>query len=136
MQRKDALGSGRARWIALLGAAALFTSSTASAVFTCEGKVTYLAVNPNGAVNLAVNGYGVWGICNVSNPITLTDGGTFTAEACRALFSSALAAQKSGTGIRLYFNTSATSSNGPECTALGSWVAPNPSAYHYTILDQ
>jgi hypothetical protein len=114
--------------------AALMMSGTASAIVTCEGKITYLALNPDGSVNVAVNGYGTWGMCNLSTPYSLGSV-TFTPESCRAWYATFLAAQKAGSTIRLYFNTSANSANGAECTAIGHWVYPNPAPYHMVSVD-
>lgn len=125
--------SVKAGWAAVVGTVALIASSVASANFTCEGKITYLSLNPDGAVNYAVNGFGVWGLCNLSTTTT-SNGATTPPEACRGLYASMLAAQKSDTNVRVWFASSATTTNGTECTALGSWVAPNPAPYHIAFV--
>jgi hypothetical protein len=109
-------------------------SSTASANFTCDGKIQYLGLSPSGLVTVNV-GFGTWYICDQTAPYG-QNGITFSPEGCRSWFAVMLAAQKSGHGVRLFFNSSASTGNGPECTALGHWVLPNPSPYHMAVLDQ
>jgi hypothetical protein len=118
-----------------VAALALFAMSPAFGAFTCEGKVTYLGMNSEGLVTVSVGGFGVWYICNQTNPQTSNGGIVYTPEGCRAWFATILAAQKSGGTIRFFFNTSANTSNGPECTALGSWAYPNPAPYHMNSMD-
>lgn len=103
----------------------------AAANFTCGGKVTYLGMSPDGLVSVAVGGFGVWYICNQSAPFT-NAGITFTPEGCRAWYATFLAAQKSDHSITLFFGSSATSDNGAECTALGTWNYPAIAPYHLT----
>lgn len=103
--------------------------------FTCQGQVTYLGLTPDGTVHLGVNGYGVWVICNTSSPFAGNGGMNFTAESCRSWYAAMLATQKASHSLRLYFSSPAATSNGPECTALGSWVVPNPSPYHMDMLS-
>jgi len=121
-----------ARKMVCVGVVSLFVSTGANAAFTCAGQIAYLALNPDGTLTFGI-GFGTWSICNVSSPST-TGGYTFTAESCRAWFASMLAAQKSGDSIRLYFNTAASGENGPECSAIGHWVWPNPAPYHIHIM--
>jgi hypothetical protein len=78
-------------------------------------------------------GFGAWYICNQTTAIG-TGGVTFSPEGCRAWYASILAAQKAGHFIRFYFSSSATTNNGAECGALGSWTWPNPAPYHMTIM--
>jgi hypothetical protein len=104
-------------------------SVNAVANVMCEGAVTYLGMGSNGSLNVSVNNYGVWAICNLTMTFNGNGGQTFTPETCRAWYAAILAAQKSGTSVMFYFATSASSANGPECTALGSWVVPDPSPY-------
>ena len=114
----------------MLGALAMFAMSPAFANFTCEGKVTYLGLSPEGTVTMSVGGYGVWYICSTTNPYPGHGGITFSPEGCRAWFATFLAAQKTGATITFFFGSSANTNNGPECTALGSWTQPNPAPYH------
>jgi hypothetical protein len=103
-------------------------SASASAAFTCQGQISHLGLTPDGSVNVNI-GFGTWYICGVS--ASITSGGIYYDEkACRAWYAAMLAAQKSGTQIVLYFNTPANTQNGPECSAIGHWVAPNPGAYY------
>jgi hypothetical protein len=109
-------------------------SSPALANFTCDGKVTYLGLSPTGIVTVSV-GFGTWYICDQTATYVGDGGVTFSPEGCRAWYASILAAQKAGHGLRFFFSSAASAGNGPECTALGSWVLPNPSPYHMTVLD-
>ena len=117
------------------GVLASLISASAMANFTCEGKISYLALNPDGSVNVSV-GFGTWGICNLSTTSVGNGNVTYTPEACRGWFASMLASQKAGHSLRFYFVSSANTNNGPECTAIGHWVWPNPAAYHMAILNE
>ncbi len=119
----------------LFATLALFAGSPAFAAFTCEGKVNYLGLSPEGVVTVSIGGFGVWYICNQTTSHAGNGGITFSPEGCRAWYASFMAAQKAGTNVRLFFNTSANTSNGPECTALGSWAHPNPAPYHLSSTD-
>ena len=121
------------KWLALGVVSASMLTTNAFANFTCSGKVTYLGLQPDGVVTMAVNGFGVWYICSLSG--TYGNSG-HNAEGCKAWYASLLAAQKTGQGVVLYFQSPAGTSNGAECTALGSWVIPNPGPYHMTVLGQ
>ena len=123
----------KASWLA--ASLALFAVSPAFGAFTCEGKVTYLGMNPEGLVQVGVGGYGVWCMCSQSTAFAGHGGLTFTPEGCRAWYATLLAAQKTGTSIRFWFTSGASSNNGPECTALGTWTQPNPAPYHMTVLE-
>ena len=123
----------KARRLALL--LALFAVSPAFGAFTCQGKITYLGMNPEGLVQVSVNGYGVWYMCSQTTSFVGHGGITFTPEGCRAWYATFLAAQKTGSTIVFWFTSSASSNNGPECTALGSWVQPNPAPYHMSNLE-
>lgn len=131
---KISLGIARSKsraWLAAVGAAVLCSSGIASANFTCEGKVSYLGLGPDGTVTMSV-GFGVWYICNLTAPWS-TGGVNFSPEGCRAWYAAILANQKSEQSIVFFFSSSSTTSNGAECTALGSWTAPNPAPYHMGI---
>jgi hypothetical protein len=121
-------------WLAAGAGLAVLASQGAMANVTCEGKVTYLGLSPEGFISVSVNGYGVWYICNQTTTFAGNGGVNFTPEGCRASYASILAAQKADQSIRLFFNTSATTGNGPECTALGNWAYPTPAPYHMTIM--
>lgn len=115
--------------------AALFAIATcgpAAANFTCEGKITYLGMNPEGFVSVAVGGFGVWYMCSQSAPV-VNSGTTFTPEGCRAWYATFLASQKADQSIVFFFSSPATTGNGPECTALGSWSYPAIAPYHMTV---
>lgn len=118
-----------------IAALAMFAGSPAFGAFTCEGKATYLGMNSEGLVTVSVGGFGVWYICNQTTSFAGNGGITYTPEGCRAWYATILAAQKSGSSIRFFFNTPASTNNGPECTALGSWVYPNPAPYHMNSMD-
>lgn len=106
----------------------------AYANFTCEGRITYLGLGPTGLVTLNI-GFGTWYICDqTSSYAGYTT--TYSVEGCKAWYAAILAAQKAGHSLRFYFPSAGGGNNGPECSALGTWVAPNPSAYHMTVMDQ
>jgi len=111
---------------ALLG---ILVSANAAATIFCEGPVTYLGLHSDGTLNVSVNNYGVWSICNLNTTFAGNGGRTYAPDTCRAWYAAILAAQKAGTSVMFYFESSASSANGPECNALGSWVIPNPSPY-------
>jgi hypothetical protein len=121
------------KWLWLAAASALLVTTNAFANFTCSGKVAYLGLSPDGVMTLSVSGFGVWYICSMSGPY---GNAGHNAEGCKAWYASALAAQKSGQGIVLYFQSPSGTSNGTDCTALGSWVIPNPGPYHLQVLGQ
>jgi hypothetical protein len=119
----------------LISALAVFAVSPVFGANICEGKVTYLGMNSVGFVTVSVGGFGVWYICNPGTSFAGNGGVTYTPEGCRAWFATILAAQKSGTAIRFYFESSASTHNGPECVALGSWTYPSPAPYHLQSFD-
>jgi hypothetical protein len=112
---------------AIAAIALMLFSASASATVDCQGKITYLGLNPDGTVNVNI-GFGVWGICNLSTPYSLGTV-TFTPESCRAWYGTFLAAQKSGSTIRMHFVS------GPACAQIGHWVWPNPASYHMVSVD-
>jgi hypothetical protein len=130
---KQGISFGRKGLRAGLGALLALVSSVASANFTCEGKVTYLGLSPDGTITVSV-GFGAWYICNQTTAYS-ADGQTFTPEGCRAWYASILAAQKADHSIRFFFASSSGTSNGPECNALGSWTWPHPPPYHMTVMN-
>jgi hypothetical protein len=113
--------------VRLLAIATMLASGSASASVDCQGKVTYLGLNPDGTVNVNI-GFGIWGMCNVSSTYSLGSV-TFTPESCRAWYSTFLAAQKSGSTIRMHFIS------GPACAQIGHWVFPDPAPYHMVSVD-
>jgi hypothetical protein len=111
-------------FVAILGAS---ISIPAHANFTCEGPITYLGLGYEANLTVSV-GYGIWTICNLSSP--MSNGGiAVNTDACKAWYASFLAAQKASTQVRIYFVSTANTTNGPECSAIGSWVQPNPLPY-------
>jgi hypothetical protein len=88
----------------------------AHANFSCSGNVGMLAVDSSSQL-LINNGYGAWYVC------TLTGA---ELERCKAWYAGALASQKVGQKVRLWFNSTSTGDNGANCTALGSWVFATP----------
>jgi hypothetical protein len=117
----------------LVALVAAFSMSPAFGAFTCTGTISYLGLSPEGMVTVAVNGFGVWYICNQTTAHTGNGGIVFSPEGCRAWYAAILAAEKSGTPVTFFFNTSANTNNGPECTALGSWTYPSPAPYHMNV---
>jgi hypothetical protein len=122
----------RARGFAYAMGLALVASMPANANFTCGGNIAYLGFNYTGTVVVAVGGFGIWSICNVNEPIA-NGGITIGPETCKAWYATLLANQKANQGITFYFTSSANTSNGAECTAIGSWVAPNPLPYFMQV---
>jgi hypothetical protein len=110
-------------------------SGNAWANFTCAGQLSYLGLGPQGEVFLSVQGFGVWAVCNMTGPTTVGSI-TITPDGCKGWYASLLAAQKAGHSITLYFSSAQSGGNGPECTALGSWVTPNPLPYHLHVMGQ
>jgi len=127
---RNILGNVRRLGCAVLVAVA--TCGPAAANFTCEGKITYLGMNPEGFVSVAVGGFGVWYMCSQSAPF-VNAGYTFTPEGCRAWYATFLTSQKADQSIVFFFQSSATSGNGAECTALGNWAYPTIAPYHMTV---
>ena len=122
----------RARGYACAIILAMAAAVPAQANFTCGGNITYLGINYTGTVVMSVAGFGIWSICNFNE--TISNGGISVGpETCKAWYATLLANQKTNQQITLYFTSSASTSNGPECTALGSWVAPNPLPYFMQI---
>lgn len=130
--RRRATAGRSAMLVALLSTLAV---SPAFGAFTCTGKISYLGLSPDGFVTVAVQGFGVWYICDQTRSHSGNGGIVFSPEGCRAWFASFLAAQKSDTPIQLFFNSPATGNNGPECTALGAWAHPNPAPYHMNLVN-
>jgi len=122
-----------ARRFACAAMLTMFVSGNALANFTCHGVVNSLGLTAHGNVNVGVHTYGIWALCNLHSTFTGNGGQVTAPETCRAWYAALLAAKKSETSIILYFESSASTSNGPECTALGSWVVPNPSPYYMDI---
>ena len=120
----------RNKWRSAIALGLLLASSSAFANFTCEGKVTYLGLSPDGLLTMSVGGFGVWYICS---PTTANPASGFTPEGCRAWYAGVLAAQKADHSIVFFFSSPASTGNGPECTALGSWTWPSPLPYHMGI---
>ena len=110
----------------------LVAALPAQANFTCGGNITYLGLNYTGTVVVAVAGFGIWSICNFNEPIS-NGGITIGPETCRAWYATLLANQKANQAVTLYFTSSANTSNGAECTALGNWSLPNPLPYFMQI---
>jgi hypothetical protein len=120
----------KAAQITALIAASLLTG-TAYANFSCSGKIQFLGVNPDGTIYIDV-GFGVWNLCNTSTAFQ-GNNVTFTADGCKAWYAGILASQKANQSIRLYFTAATSGDNVPQCAALGSWVVPNPSPYHFQV---
>jgi len=123
--------TSRAWTSAIAAFLALTMGATASANFTCEGKIAYLGLGPDGTVTVDI-GFGAWYICNLTSSFPGNGGINFSPEGCRGWYASILANQKTDAAIVFFFQSSAATGNGPECS-LGSWVTPNPSPYHMTV---
>jgi hypothetical protein len=124
--------TNRLRALACVLSGGLVWSLPAYANFTCEGQIAYLGLSPDGSISVALAGFGVWYICSQTS-IQSTGGITYSPEGCRAWYASMLAAQKAGDPVRFFFTSSASTSNGAECTALGAWTWPNPAPYHFNV---
>jgi len=101
-------------------------ATSAQANFTCSGQVSYLGVNSQDMVYVAVTGFGVWAICKLGD----TWSGV-SPNSCKAWYAGLLAAKRADSGVALYFDSSATGNNGSQCTALGSWSVSPP--YHIDL---
>ena len=115
-----------------MGATSLLFAQSAFANFSCSGTVQYLAVNSGSSLYVVIGTFGVWAICGL-NGSTSNGGTTVNVDACKAWYSALLANQKTGSVITFYFASASNGANGPECTALGTWVLPNPVPYHMEI---
>lgn len=113
----------------LLGMAA---SLPARANFTCSGQISYLGLDYSGSLNVSV-GFGIWNICSFTS--TSSNGGiSIQPETCGAWYAAILASKKAGEPVMLYLTSSANTANGPECSAIGSWVVPSPLPYFLNVL--
>jgi hypothetical protein len=121
----------RASRFVFAGFLSMLISANAAANFTCEGKIHYLGLGPDGNVTVDV-GFGAWYICNLTSSFLGNGGITFTPEGCRGWYASILASQKAEDSIVFFFQSSASTGNGAECS-MGSWLTPNPSPYHMTV---
>lgn len=114
---------GRLTLTSVVVGAMVLSATAAGAVATCEGTLSYLAINSWGSVYVNV-GYGTWAVCGIRTTYT-SPGVTIEPETCRAWYAAFLAAQRGGGSIRLYFSDPITS-----CASVGNWVVPNPLPYH------
>lgn len=128
---KNIRQASRPRTSVIAAFLALTMCSTASANFTCEGKIVYLGLGPDGTVTVDV-GFGAWYICSLTSTFPGNGGINFSPEGCRGWYASMLANQKTDSTIAFFFQSSVQGGNGPECS-LGSWLVPTPSPYHMTI---
>ena len=65
---------------------------------------------------------------------TVYNGGTtVTADSCKAWYAALLANQNAGSTVTFYFSSQNSGGNGPDCTALGTWVGTNPLPYSLEI---
>jgi hypothetical protein len=112
-----------------LAALALLLAPLARASIVCSGSVSYLAVNSASVVYTQLSGFGVWAVCNLATPYS-NGGNTVSVESCRAWYAALLAQKKADGSAVLYFTSAVNAYNGPDCVALGTWVAPSPLPYH------
>jgi hypothetical protein len=102
--------------IGLLVASPL-TSMTHANV-SCSGSVSFLGSDNTGAIFVNI-GYGVWGVCNVSQAYTQS-GVTVSPDSCKTWYAALLAAQRAGTQVYIYMFGST------DCSAYGNWVNLGP----------
>ena len=119
--------SARRSVAAVIFSAASLVAGPVHANFSCTGPVSYLAMNSNGVVYVATGSFGVWAICQVSAPF-VAGGTTVAPDTCKSWYAGLMAAKHVGTSVTTYYESSAAGSNGPACSALGSWVVSIP--YH------
>lgn len=96
--------------------AAVMTLSVCTTVRAdmCDGLITSVAVQKDGSLYVRSANRGHWLLCSVKQAGTY-GGEIVEAESCRSWQAILMAAQKSGTTVRLYTQTAT-------CSSLGDWV--------------
>lgn len=117
------------KWMVVLYAGAMAACPAAWANFTCSGPITYLGVSSASTLYVTVASFGVWPICNLAGPYS-SGGTTVNVDSCKAWYAALLTQKVTGGTATLYFTSAAGTANGPECTAMGTWVTLNPLPYH------
>jgi hypothetical protein len=95
---------------------ALLLTSPAFADVYCTGPINFLGADSTGTIWVDV-GYGVWGVCNLSAPLTIGSI-TVTTDACKGWYASLLAVQRAGTTAEIVMHGTTG------CTTYGSWMYP------------
>lgn len=120
-----------ARRLSLAAVLACIVALPAHANIACKGNVSYLGLNSDGSMHISV-GFGIWRICNFNSAFA-NGGVTIEAATCRAWYAGILASKASGTQVSIYLSSSASGTNGPECSAIGTWTAPSPLPYFLDV---
>ena len=108
---------------------ALFIPSTSYAAnFSCQGKVSTLALSPVGGTLQVNAGHGVHYLCTFH-----AEYNGVHPEICKAWYSMFLTAKIAGKEIKQYY--SQTTGGAQNCSELGTWTDPNPMPYFVEILD-
>lgn len=114
------MNSSKTKLIAVSMALSLgLTPLAALANTSCSGPVSFVGSDNAGNVYVNINSYGVWEVCNVSEPFT-SNSVTVTPDSCKTWYTAFLASQSSGVNVQLYFYSSTA------CSAFGNWVEPSP----------
>ncbi len=102
----------------------LFLSLTAQAGTNCTGKIERLGFSPtSGDVHLQIQpSAGIFRVCNLDNAV-----GGITANVCKNMYSTFLAARISGKNVTLVFSDSVS------CSSLGSWEYAASAPYYFEI---
>lgn len=98
-------------FMATVTATLFWTSARAD---MCDGPVASVAVQSDGGLHIRQANRGHWLLCNVTAN-GVYGGVTVTAAACKSWQGILMSAQKTGTTLRLYTQSSA-------CSSLGDWV--------------
>ncbi len=86
----------------------------AASPLVCEGKLTYLAPDANGSVNIAIDeGVPVHGVCNT----LAADGYRASPESCKAMYATFPAIRMAERSVRAYYNDPALTA----CSQVAAW---------------
>ena len=92
----------------------MVSTANASTQLTCEGKLTYLALDAGGSVNIGIDGnIPVHGVCNM----LVDDGYRTSPESCKAMYATLLAIRMAERSVRVYYNDPALTA----CTQIVPW---------------
>jgi hypothetical protein len=103
----------------ILSVAAMF-GPNANAAYMCSGNVTYLGVDVNGDVTVALSSTAIHKICNINGA---TDGFRATTPVCKTFYASILTARLQSKSISIYYDD-----NGYSCSTMPAWNRV-PSVY-------
>ena len=95
-------------------------------VFSCEGHVESIALDPTSGTLQVDTGHGVHYLCQIHQAYNGVH-----PEICKAWYSMFLSAQASGRKVRQNYSDA----NGTNCNTLGNWSVPNPMPY-YVVLEK